>query len=383
MKITKKKQSGFTLIEVLLSMAMLMVVVLPLLAYFSNSSKYNHEAKIQQRAISVGEEIMEEVKTFSTIKDLTDYYAGAVTDTGVVSDDKYYSLGGSEIRNGSGYVFAEKDSYEYWKKGVESDEGKYDVKITVNPKANSNYETINKNGTVSITSLTQKNTAVAKDDDTIKKNAIDFFCNIVAGKGGSTSDKDVEASLTKTYKIDVSGTRIVDYGKETEKRYVMVKILIDYTSSLPDCVGQSYQATMYNGLEVNEDELTGIYLFYKYENNASIELNMGTYSSYATFVNPKNMTFYGICQNVAAEGSGEKQLIPITVNAGTTATIPVFSNISYTQNGGGEQPAKPLDDIVGNISIQRIAEIKVEVFQIKNGVTAKTSRVSLTSTRGE
>lgn len=389
---SKKNQSGFTLIEVLLSMAMLMVIVVPLLSYFSNNAKYNHRAKIHQRSITVGEKIMEEVKSFSTIRELTDYYAGAVTDTGIASTDKYYELGGSSIRGGSGYVFKNQPKYIYWKKGVESDAGKFDVKITVNPGtddeghedsgANTNYKNVNKTGTVAITSLTQSNTAVAKDDSFIENSAIEHFKNLNSGSGGSADDAAVKASLTKTYYIDINGSKIDKAGTENEKRYVVVKITVKYTSTLSGCTGddKAYIATMFNGLETDEEKLTGIYLFYNYEDNASIKVNFNPYTTYAANVTLPNAMIYAVCQNSASLTSG--QTLPISISSGSFSQSNVFSNIQYSVNGANLS-AKKMEDMVGTTFVQRIADIKVDVYPIENGVTASTPKVTLTSTRGE
>ena len=387
----KRSQSGFTLIEVLLSMAMLMVIVVPLLSYFSNNAKYNYRAKIHQRSITVGEKVMEEAKSFSTIKDLTDYYAGAVADTGIISTDKYYELNGTPMRNGS-YVFAKKSKYTYWKKGIKSDKGTFNAKITVNPgtdgeghyapDGNANYQAINDKGTVAITSLTQSNTAVAKDDSFIENVAIEHFKNLNNGSGGSADEAAVKNSLTKTYHIDINGSRIDRVGTVDERRYVMVKITVVYTSNLPGCTGtgKAYTATMFNGLDTDEEMLTGIYLFYDYEYNASIEVKFNPYTAYAANVNIPNAMIYAVCQNV--DPSNISQKIPISISGSTFSYNNVFSNITCNV-GGTEIAAKQMDDMVGYTSVQRISDIKVEVYPVENGVEATVPKVTLTSTRGE
>ena len=392
---TKKNQSGFTLIEVLLSMAMLMVIVVPLLSYFSNNAKYNHRAKIHQRSITVGEKIMEEVKSFSTIKELTDYYAGAVADTGIASTDKYYDSSIGVIRDGSGYVFANQSKYTYWKKGVKSDKGEFNVKITVNPgtdgeghsnpDGNSEYININNQGTVAITSLTLSNTAVAKDDDFIKNCAINHFKNLNMASGGSGDDAAVQASLKKTYYIDINGSRIDKPGTLDEKRYVVIKITVKYTSTLSGCTGddKAYTATIFNGLETDEEKMTGIYLFYNYEYNASVDVNFNSYTSHAENVKLPNAKIYAICQNADANPDTSSQELPVTISGTSTYTYKnVFSNIK-SDVGGIEQPAQPMDEMVGTTFVQRISDITVEVYPIENGVQAASPRVTLTSTRGE
>ena len=393
MENNKKKQSGFTLVEVLLSMAMLMVIVVPLLSYFSNNAKFNHRAKIQQRATTVGEQIMEEVKSFATIKDLTDYYAGAVPDTGIASKEKYYDPDGSGsgvIRDGSGYVFKDKVNYTYWKKGVKSDKGEFNVKITVNPgtdgegghkddTADLRHREVNDKKIPAITSLTLANTAVAKDQDFIENRAIDHFRNL---SGGKTDDATIKSSLTKRYTIDITGSRIEKSGTLDEKRYVTVKISVKYTSSL--CGDdKTYEAMLYNGLETEEEKLTGIYLFYNlYEGATYIDVKFSAYTSPAVNVKLPNTMVYAICQNADADQDTSSQKVEGTISGSGTFTYKnIFSNIK--SDIGGFSLAKNMDDMVGTEFVQRISDIKVEVYPIENGKQAASPKAILNSTRGE
>ncbi|MCR5625020.1 MAG: type II secretion system GspH family protein [Lachnospiraceae bacterium] len=65
-----RKNTGFTLLEVVISVAILAMISIPLLSYFSTSSAHNGNAKVQQGAILSAQEAMEELKTYET--DLSD-----------------------------------------------------------------------------------------------------------------------------------------------------------------------------------------------------------------------------------------------------------------------------------------------------------------------
>lgn len=392
----KRNQSGFTLVEVLLSMAMLMVIVVPLLSYFSNNARFNHQARIQQRATTVGEQIMEEVKSFATIKDLTDYYAGAAADTGIKSTDKYYDPDGSGsgvIRNNPSYMFQNKINYTYWKKGIKSDKGEFNVMIKVNPgtdgpgghkddNADIKHRNVNDKEIPAITSLTLANTAVAKDQDFIENRAIEHFRNLSGAGGSKLDDATVKASLKKTYYIDITGSRIENAGTPDEKRYVTVKISIQYTSNLSGCSGddKAYTAMLYNGLETEENKLTGIYLFYNYYQGATeVKVDVHPYTSLAVNVQLPNTKIYAICQNV--DPTQVQELV--CDKGGTVFTETTFlSNIDYTLNGAPKN-AVSMENMVGTEFVQRISDIKVEVYQVVDGKQEATPKVTLNSTRGE
>jgi len=66
----KKKvfgKKGFTLIEVILSMAILALVSVPLLKYFSDSIRHSVKASIQQKATMMAQETLEELKRQPTL----------------------------------------------------------------------------------------------------------------------------------------------------------------------------------------------------------------------------------------------------------------------------------------------------------------------------
>ncbi len=61
------KNNGFTLIEVILSMAILALVSVPLMKYFSDSLRYSVKTSIQQKATLLAQETLEELKRQPTL----------------------------------------------------------------------------------------------------------------------------------------------------------------------------------------------------------------------------------------------------------------------------------------------------------------------------
>ena len=58
----KQNNQGFSLLEVVLSMAILAIISIPLLSYFTQSVKYNAKMADKQHATNLGQEIMESLK---------------------------------------------------------------------------------------------------------------------------------------------------------------------------------------------------------------------------------------------------------------------------------------------------------------------------------
>ena len=58
----KQKNAGFSLVEVVLSMAILAIISIPLLAYFTDSMKYNVMMADKQHATTLAQEVAEQLK---------------------------------------------------------------------------------------------------------------------------------------------------------------------------------------------------------------------------------------------------------------------------------------------------------------------------------
>ena len=66
----KKNHKGFSLVEVMISMAVLAMLSLPLLTFFANSAKTGNKAAQMQAATALGDSIMEEMKAYPSISSM-------------------------------------------------------------------------------------------------------------------------------------------------------------------------------------------------------------------------------------------------------------------------------------------------------------------------
>ena len=58
----KQNNAGFSLLEVVLSMAILAILSIPLMSYFTQSMKYNAKMADKQHASVLAQEVMEDLK---------------------------------------------------------------------------------------------------------------------------------------------------------------------------------------------------------------------------------------------------------------------------------------------------------------------------------
>jgi len=65
MKITNKNNRGFTLIEIVISIAIISIVGIAILGFYANSSQIIKEADIRERALMIAQQELEKTKALS------------------------------------------------------------------------------------------------------------------------------------------------------------------------------------------------------------------------------------------------------------------------------------------------------------------------------
>lgn len=69
----KLNNAGFSLVEVLVAMAVLAILSIPVLGSFSNAARINHKARKEENANTVASDIVEQFKSVSMSRILEDY----------------------------------------------------------------------------------------------------------------------------------------------------------------------------------------------------------------------------------------------------------------------------------------------------------------------
>lgn len=212
-KRTKLNNKGVTLVELIISVAILTVVVAPLLHTFTVSVRYNHQAKEKQRAMDAAQSIMENFKANDLV---------VVQET---FDDKSFlksNIGNSEIvysKPAEGSVTGEYRIQNFTFADTESGEtAQYDAKVTVTAE-------------MSDESLTAESLA----NITLMNAAVD---GVYEGKSGLAGDE---------YGETATGDEAIAW--EHVKQHV------------DDLLQAIYEGIMNQGVEgINNTNSTGIYL---------------------------------------------------------------------------------------------------------------------------
>lgn len=404
----KMNTKGFTLMEVLISIAMVGLLFAPMLNFFSHSAKINVNAKNMQRANTVAQSVMEEVRSYETIADMVATYEDTKNSDLIRTKDKYFKIGepysAPVVASGGGFI---NDKYYFVHKGLKNDGKEYTAKITVDT---TKYQQLNNTEIPVISSLGSGSTVMAAEKDETQKTLYEYqsrYHSAPENNGNSISLEALAEKLQKRIKVKINDTAESD-------TMVQVTIYNEYsiTENWAGCTEPIQSEYLYNE-EVVYEKLKGIYLFYNYDmyvgsniknilQGIDVEVNYNHHSGWKC-----DYALYAICQKVfdaskepddpssditdraeAEPSIGDlvrptiKKRIMIPNNlSDDTNNVPIISNFKYYLDTGiiTEKGEDSMDDkLVKKEKIQRLSEVTIEVCD-SNG----KSCVVVTSTRGE
>lgn len=128
-RLAKKKKGGFTLIEVLMTIALIMVVMLPLYQFVQGAQETSLKAKRKQESASIGQSILEQIQNADIIRS---------------EDGEIYML----IKNGNDNkkIYLNKDNKEYdFNNSVSNDKFKIKPEVKKVDKYTYDYSDTNTN----------------------------------------------------------------------------------------------------------------------------------------------------------------------------------------------------------------------------------------------
>ena len=395
----KINTKGFTLMEVLVSIAMVGILFTPMLTFFSHSTNTNVNAKNMQRVNTVGQSVMEEVRSYDTIADMVSVYQDTTNTDLVRTESDFKKKCTTAIKNADGTYANTK--YYFVRNGLESDGKKYRAEITVDTDA---YRHLNDKEVPVISSLGSGSTVMVAEIDETMNALYEYQSRYHAKTGNDISLETLAAKLTKKIKVDITDTTNSS-GVEVSDGMVRVTNYDEYSmdGSIAGCEKKIQSAYLYNE-EVVYEKLKGIYLFYNYDvyNTTTnifqgIDINVNyekhpdwkcDYGVYAVCqkvysINSINTSYTGDEMDKFAEQYGsrsqitKKILIEGNNHSSDASMLSIFSNLNYAVNGDAKTK-ESMDNIVKNETIQRLAKVTVTIYDEDN-----KKCTTMTSTRGE
>ena len=413
----QRNQKGFTLMEVLVSIALVGILFAPLLTFFSNSNRVNVNAKKMQRANTVAQQVMEEVRSYGTIEEMCRLYQDPdnnklgyyrvkqpTSGTKIYSTDEKSLCTDSILKNDGSFA---NTKYYFVRKGIESDGKKYTATIDVNT---ADYQALNDAPLPVIRSLGSGSTVMAAESGTnsATMNALTSYYE----KSGYVDMNKLTEHLKKTIRVDITDTVLDANGNNTvTDEMLRVKVSIEYSmEGIAGCEGVVYGEDLYNE-EVVYEALRGIYVFYNYDvYNDSKNIFQGLDVN-VQYLQPEHSTWktdykiYAIGQKVFSVNNDRnyenddlntylgvndfvrtriKQTLTVGTNTVSNDTlVPVFSNFPYSMYTGGGWTSCNGNDMDAMMTdqqekIQRLATVTITLFD-EEGNECTT----ITSTRGE
>lgn len=414
MTIRRKHTKGFTLIEVLVCIAMVGILFAPLLTFFPGSLRSNNGAKNMQRANAVAQKIVEEVRAYDSIAamcsdtiNLTrtdDTYVNVCSTTSIYSQSPIY-----DGVDGSYNPFNDQ-IYYFVRNAVESDGQRYVAKIKVDT---TNYARQAVQDVPMLASLGSDSTIMAMEQNETQNVISKFQHKYMQATGTTISKKNIAKELKKTVKIEVTDSAPNNGVETIPDGMVRVQIYNAYSmkSSMPGC-GDTIVSDMLYNEEVKYEDLKGIYLFYNYDvyYDQDILTNIEVDVKYPIHGSTWKIDYklYAICQGICnyKDNNGDGELYTETTaktmkqyadehglcaqfsakyNNSLIENMPIWSSFKakiLRSDGVAtiETGWKAMDEIVSYIKEQRLADITVSLYKEDD---LSKAVVEITSTRGE
>lgn len=266
----RKNDQGISLVELIISIAILSIIVLPILSAFVVATRTNAKALNKFCAVNAAENIMEGLENES-LEDIADSFdPGSSFSLFDVLDNNYCELVYDTAT--SSYVQATKrlegdHKYYFYVPRIDSDGKEYTAVVTLDARTNeagSKYEKYNKDNTIAdISSLDLLTDGICTKVDNIAEllNSINSLYNL--SQEITTSDLD---KITREIYVDID--------KDTVTARTSVKVTYRY--SFRDATGavitfpepgsiyeQSYSDVIFDNSDDTTNELRDVYLMYK------------------------------------------------------------------------------------------------------------------------
>ncbi len=341
-----RRHTGFSLIEVLISIAVLSIVAMFLLSYFSSANLYTSTGKSTQKADMAGQSVLEELEaceTFSQIEeDLVDVSGSdwSVTATTATSTEMVKT---PVTIDGTDYQARVTLDYDY---------------STTDEDGGTTTSQYNDYDSPQLTDIYSQSNAILTESDQTSV-AVSHFYYIDT----SVAKADIKAAMTRVFTISIA-------KNDTDSALYDISIDATYTYD-----GSDYTENV-GTAQAEVSVLRGIYFFYQAMRDdietEYIEIDM---DSNITIDEAKDISLYLICE----EGDVEP---PINYQISISGDANYLS-LSYNTNGINVSGVSANTNLVSYSKGKRIAAITVDVYSASaTEYTEDTRLVRLQTSKG-
>lgn len=359
----KVNNAGFSLLEVILAMAILALISIPLLTYFTESLRYSSLMAAEQQATVLAQAVTEDLKVQSKLIEKTEGAAAYTVPYLTSASMGYTEVENNLLADGTGSI-----TLSGTESGAERD---FDVVITLSTDTKAN--TVSRPVIYGIDDTTDV-LAVERDQ---KNEAIAYFMAINNAYHTANPDArlfsrgEVEGQLSRRILIHV------DYNG-TE---YLTDIYYKYTCQNLRGIGSSDEWASSKLLDVKMADLKNIYLLYDRDTDAGATdyVELSKTDTVAADFKPE---LYFVCQNTQNDSSYKLQVKRLNV-----AQV-IHTNISNTEEITGQvideygniiTNTKPL---TGNDAPVRLIKIKTEIYK-RNHTASDNPYAVIETTKGE
>ena len=344
-------KAGFSLVEIIIAIAMLAILVVPMFAYFTNAALNSSQGKNTHKANMAAQTALEDVESCETFEQI---------------EEKLTSASGSSV----GATWEVDSAYDstnkrtVLKKDITVDGSTYHTVMTIDYKGDGGVykqaysDRFNEFDEPELSSVYSENNLVFSDSTDVESEALSEFLYSHRSQSIATIKASPDFKRTLGIHIEKSGSL-----------YVMTAYY-DYTYD-----GESYRGYLGNkSIQINK--LKNVYIFYKFRDGHKDEDENVFVDIDNTITDASGINMYFICQEASTAGLGSSYYLNVTGSG-------VFDNLTYKPvyytnvfDGSGNPKVKPtgltsMRSLTGSRfsdtdNIKRIAKITVDVYNPTN-----------------
>lgn len=361
MRKQKTNNEGFSLLEIIISIAMIGIVFVSLMQYFSSSIKANNYAKTVQKASLAAQTVMEELQGFSTIKDIGTRSTWVELKSDYTRKDPVTDFSSTPL-----------PSTYYFKRDISIDNTVYDALITIDtspynsvppvspgapapPKYNTleiaQVQDINSDANAILVELNQNTLAI---DAFVAQDIT--YCSTYSRPGPRPTTlprTTIESNMTRELCINITPSGV---GQ------IRFKAFYKYNCSTSPARFSEVQIPVLD-VYMDEAQFKSFYYFYnKFKSTEKITISDSGIDAYNAHI---------VCQD--ADTSLQANIINGNISK-------INSNVSVRKGAltNNERKLVDVDD-----KKQRYADVTVQIFEQGQTMTSANVLAEIKTTRGE